>query len=287
MDEKKITLKPLFERRNMIERGLVISMNRQCELISIHRSGLYYQPVPESEENLKIMRLMDEQYFHTPFYGVRRMTQWLRNQGYEINPKRTKRLMELMSWQTVYRKKNTSKRNKLHSVYPYLLKGLDINRANQVWAIDITYVPMRRGFMYLVAIIDVHTRYVINWSLSNTMTAEWCRMVVEEAIELYGQPEIINSDQGSQFTSYEYTSLLLEREKPIAISMDSKGRAIDNIFIERLWKSVKYECVYLKAFEDGVKLYEGLSNYFNFYNNERMHQSLKYKTPASIYLNAA
>lgn len=287
MDEKKITLKPLFERRNMIERGLEISMTRQCELVSIHRSGLYYQPVPESEENLKIMRLMDEQYFHTPFYGVRRTTQWLRNQGYEINPKRTKRLMELMSWQTVYRKKNTSKRNKLHPVYPYLLKGLDINRANQVWAIDITYVPMRRGFMYLVAIIDVHTRYVINWSLSNTMTAEWCRMVVEEAIELYGQPEIINSDQGSQFTSYEYTSLLFEREKPIAISMDSKGRAIDNIFIERLWKSVKYECVYLRAFEDGVKLYEGLSNYFKFYNNERMHQSLKYKTPASIYLRAA
>lgn len=272
----------------MVDKNYIeLSVVRQCELLKVHRSGLYYSPVSESEENLSIMRLMDEQFFKTPFYGIRRMTHWLRDKGFTINRKRTKRLMNLMGWQTIYRKKNTSKPNKEHKIYPYLLRDLKIERTNQVWAIDITYVPMRRGFMYLCAVIDLHTRYVLNWSISNTMTAEWCRTVVEDAIELYGQPEIINSDQGSQFSSYEYTSLLLKRENPVAISMDGKGRAIDNIFIERLWKSVKYECVYLKAYEDGVQLYEGLSEYFRFYNEERMHQSLKYKTPASLYRNAA
>jgi putative transposase len=231
------------------------------------------------------MRLMDEQYFKTPFYGVRKLTEWLYHEGYDVNHKRVKRLMNLMGWQTIYRQPNTSKPNKEHPVYPYLLKGLTINRANQVWAIDITYIPMRRGFMYLCAIIDLHTRYVVNWSISNTMTATWCRQVVEEAIAMHGQPEIINSDQGSQFTSLEYTELLTKRDKPILISMDGKGRCIDNIFIERLWRSVKYECVYLHAFEDGVQLYNGLQRYFHFYNNERIHQSLDYKTPASLYLN--
>jgi putative transposase len=262
-------------------------MTRQCLLLQIHRSGLYYAPVPESEENLHLMRCMDEQYFKTPFYGIRRMTAWLRHQGHRVNRKRVKRLMELMGWQTIYRKRNTSKANKLHPVYPYLLRDLAITRPNQVWAIDITYVPMRRGFMYLCAIIDIHTRFVVNWGISNTMTAEWCRQLVEEAIEMHGQPEIINSDQGSQFTSFEYISLLTERECPIAISMDGKGRAIDNIFIERLWKSVKYECVYLNAFEDGVKLYEGLQQYFRFYNTERLHQSLDYNTPESLYRQVA
>ena len=287
MAQKKIAVKPLAEKRNMVERELDISIRRQCELLCVHRSGLYYTPVAESEENLLIMRLMDEQYFKTPFYGYRRLRKWLQSQGLEISKERVKRLMALMGWQTIYRKRYLSKRNKQHPVYPYLLKGLDINRTNQVWAIDITYVPMRRGFMYLCAIIDLHTRYVVNWSISNTMSAEWCRSIVEEAITLHGQPEIINSDQGSQFTSYEYTSLLLEREKPIAISMDGKGRCIDNIFIERLWKSVKYECVYLHAFEDGVQLYEGLKKYFDFYNRERFHQSLNYQTPGSIYRTAA
>jgi len=271
----------------MIQSRINISINRQCQLLQIHRSGLYYAPVSESEENLELMRRMDEQYFMTPFYGIRRMTAWLRNQGYKVNRKRVKRLMELMGWQTIYRKRNTSKPNKNNPVYPYLLKGLSITRPNQVWAIDITYVPMRKGFMYLCAIIDVHTRYVVNWGISNTMTAEWCRQLVEEAIETHGQPEIINSDQGSQFTSYEYISLLTERDSPIAVSMDGKGRAIDNIFIERLWKSVKYECVYLHAFEDGVQLYEGLQQYFKFYNTERLHQSLDYKTPGSLYREVA
>lgn len=179
--------------------------------------------------------------------------------------------MNLIRWQTIYRKPNTSKPSKVHPVYPYLLKGLKTGKSNQVWAIDITYVPMRRGFMYLCAIIDLHTRYVINWSLSNTMTAAWCTDVVHEAIEMHGLPEIINSDQGSQFTSFEYINELTARECPVKISMDGRGRAIDNIFIERLWISVKYECVYLKAYEDGVELYRGLDEYFRFYYHERMH----------------
>ena len=268
----------------MVIKEIDISMNRQCELLSIHRSGLYYTPQPESAENLLIMRMMDEQYFKTPFYGKPKLTKWLHAKGFKINHKRVKRLMRLMDWQTLYRKPNTSWKNKEHKVYPYLLKDLTVTHSNQVWAIDITYVPMKKGFLYLCAIIDLHTRYVVNWSLSNTMTATWCRSVVEEAITLYGKPQIINSDQGSQFTSEEYTSLF---DDEMRISMDGKGRAIDNIFIERLWKSVKYENVYLYAYEDGVQLYEGLKNYFDFYNNERMHQSLDYKTPASVYKLAA
>jgi putative transposase len=192
--------------------------------------------------------------------------------------------MDVMNWKTIYRKPRTTQRNKLHKVYPYLLKGLKIERANQVWAIDITYIPMRKGFLYLCAIIDLYTRKVMNWSLSNSMTGEWCASVVREAIAKYGRPEIINSDQGSQFSSDEYTSLFNEHMK---ISMDGKGRALDNIFIERLWKSVKYECVYLHVFEDGVELYEGLKKYFHFYNHHRLHQSLGYKTPAIVYNNAA
>ena len=270
------------ERRVMINKQQSsLSVVQQCRLLNVHRSGLYYQPCKESEENLFVMRLLDEQYFKTPFYGVRRLTAWLKQQGYCINRKRVKRLMELMGWQTIYRKPNTSKPCKENRIYPYLLRGLDINRANQVWAMDITYVPMRKGFMYLCAVIDIHTRYVVNWSISNTMTAEWCRQVAEEAIEQHGKPEILNTDQGSQFTSGVFTELL--KEKEIQISMDGKGRAIDNIFIERLWRSVKYEHIYLRVPEDGVGLYEGLNYYFCFYNSERLHQSLGYKTPEVLY----
>jgi putative transposase len=262
-----------------------LSVVRQCELLQIHRSGFYYKPSIESQENLQLMRLMDEWYLTVPFYGIRRLTKLLQNQGFEVNRKRVKRLMVLMGWETIYHKRKTSQSNPTHAVYPYLLKGLTIERANQVWSIDITYVPMKKGFMYLCAIIDVYTRYVVNWGISNTMTAEWCKQITQEAIEVHGKPSIINSDQGSQFTSFEHTELLKGNE--IQISMDGKGRAIDNIFIERLWKSVKYECVYLHAFEDGVKLYEGLQKYFFFYNNERIHQSLDYTTPASKYRIAA
>lgn len=258
---------------------------QQCNLLSIHRSGLYYQPCMEPEENLIIMRMLDEQYFKTPFYGVRRLTAWLQLQGYNINHKRVKRLMELMGWQTIYRKPNTSKPCKENRIYPYLLKGLTVNRPNQVWAMDITCVPMRKGFMYLCAVIDVHTRYVVNWSLSNTMTAEWCSDVIKEAMLQHGKPEIMNTDQGSQFTSEVFTKLL--KENDIQISMDGKGRAIDNIFVERLWRTVKYEHIYLKVPDDGVQLYEGLNDYFCFYNNERLHQSLGYKTPDNCYQIAA
>jgi putative transposase len=268
----------------MIDRNLPISISHQCRLLEIHRSGLYYKPRKESEENLLLMRLMDEQYLHTPFYGIRRMKHWLWGQGYKVNYKRVRCLMEIMGWETLYRKPNLSKPDKGHHLYPYLLKGMEITHANQVWAIDITYIPMRRGFMYLCALIDLHTRYVVNWSISNTMTTEWIRGIVEEAITVHGKPTIINSDQGSQFTSDEYTSLFDQQMK---ISMDGKGRAIDNIFIERLWRSVKYECVYLHAFEDGLKLYEGLKSYFHFYNQKRLHQSLGYKTPAMLYTKAA
>lgn len=261
-----------------------LSLSRQCQLLSIHRSGLYYKPCAESQENLAIMRLLDEQYMRTPFYGIRRLSAWLCNQGLQVNKKRVKRLMQLMGWQTLYRRPNTSWKNKAHKIYPYLLKDLVITEKNQAWGIDITYEPMRKVFMYLCAIIDLHTRYVVSWSLSNTMTGQWCRSVVEEAISEHGRPKIINSDQGSQFTSFEYTSLFNDEMK---ISMDGKGRAIDNIFIERLRKSVKYECVYLNVFDDGVKLYEGLKNYFEFYNKERIHQSLGYQTPESLYKNAA
>jgi putative transposase len=255
-------------------------MTRQCELLCIHRSGLYYQPRQESEKNLTILRMMDEQYMKTPFYGLPKLTAWLRSKGYLINHKRIDRLMKLMGWQTIYRRKWTSKPDKANPVYPYLLKGLIIDRPGQVYAMDITYVPMRRGFLYLCAVIDLYNRKVLNWSLSNTMTAGWCRQVAEEAMERYGVPEIFNTDQGSQFTSEVFTSLLLE--KGVRISMDGVGRAADNIIIERLWRTVKYEHIYLHVAEDGVELYEGLKEYFEFYNQERPHQSLGYKTPAEF-----
>lgn len=262
-----------------------LSISRQCDLLSIHRSGMYYSPVNETEQNLELMRLMDEQYFKTPFYGVRKLTAWLRNQGYPVNPKRVSRLMKLIDWQTLYRKPNTSKPEKGHKTYPYLLKGLQINRVNQVWAMDITYIPMSKGFMYLCAIIDVHSRYVVNWSISNTMTAEWCSSVVQEAVSSYGKPDIFNTDQGSQFTSEEFTGLLKSHD--IKISMDGKGRAIDNIFIERLWRTVKYEDIYLHSYENGVDLYKGMKQFLHFYNKERLHQSLNYQTPEVLYKTKA
>jgi putative transposase len=267
----------------MIKKDNNMTISRQCELLSIHRSGLYYKPVPESEENLHLMRLMDEQYLRTPFYGEPKLTAWLNIQGYHVNHKRVERLMKLMGWQTLYRKPNTSKPGKRRLIYKYLLKDLKIDHSNQVWAVDITYVPMRKGFLYLCAIVDLHTRYILNWGISNTMTSEWCCQILQEAVEQHGKPEIINSDQGSQFTSDEW----LIACEGIKISMDGKGRALDNIFIERVWKTVKYECIYLHAFEDGVQLYEGLREYFQFYNHERIHQSLDYKTPASLYRLAA
>lgn len=262
-----------------------LSVVKQCELLTVSRSGLYYEPVKESEENLSIMRFLDEQYMSTPFYGVERLLVLLIVMGYRINRKRLRRLMKLVGWRTLYCTPRTTKAAPAAYKYPYLLRGMKIERVNQVWEIDITYVPMKHGFMYLCAVIDVHSRYVAGWGISNTMTAEWCTEIVAEAIERHGKPEIINSDQGSQFSSEVYIELLKKEE--IQISMDGKGRALDNIFIERLWRTVKYEHIYLYVYEDGLSLYKGLQYYFSFYNGERRHQSLADVTPVTVYQKAA
>ena len=269
----------------MISKGhSKLSLQRQCNLLKIHRSGLYYQPRGESKLNLELMRLMDEHYTHHPFKGARRMHTWLTlDKGYKISKNRIERLYyRVMGLQAIMSGKHTSRRNKEHKVYPYLLRNLTVDHPNQVWAIDITYIPMRKGFMYLVAIIDLHSRYVLNWSVSNSMDAQWCKETLEEAIDRHGQPEIINTDQGSQFTSEIFTHSVLSRN--IKLSMDGKGRAIDNVFIERLWRSVKYESIYLNPPESGVNLYRQLKTYFDFYNHRRRHQGIEDEIPYNRYL---
>jgi putative transposase len=278
-------MNPLDKRKAMIEKGIELSIAHQCELLDIHRSGFYYTPVPESDENLEIMQILDEQYFETPFFGLQKLLVHLTIQGYKINPKRLRRLMRLQGWQTIYTTPKTTKSDPTAYKYPYLLKDLKIDRKNQAWEIDITYIPMKKGFMYLCAIIDVHTRFIVGWGISNTMTAQWCTEVVEHAILTHGKPEILNSDQGSQFTSNEYTELL-KREK-ILISMDGKGRAIDNIYIERFWRTIKYEYIYLQPKSDGLSLYQGIDGFMTFYNTKRFHQSLDYQTPLNKYQYAA
>lgn len=276
--------KPLSERRSNVDQCHTdLSITRQCEVLQIHRSGLYYKPVGESDFNLQLMRMIDEQHMLRPWYGVPRMTDWLRlDNGLKVNHKRIERLYRLLCIQAIGPKPNTSKPGKGHKIYPYLLRKLKINRSNQVWAMDITYIPVQGGFLYLVAVIDLYSRYVVNWSLSNTMSAEWCRDTLDEAIERYGIPEIINTDQGSQFTSEVFSEFVV-RDKKIKLSMDGKGRAIDNIFIERLWRSVKYEHVYLYPASDGLESYKGLRKYFDYYNHERRHSSLKKQTPVAVY----
>lgn len=272
---------PIEQRQRLIEPDGSISVSKQCKLLDLKRNFLYYSPKGELEENLEIMRLLDKQYYLTPFYGYRKLTVWLQNLGYKINSKRVRRLMECVHWKTIYREPRTTISNKQEKKYPYLLKNFQTQYRNQVWATDITYIPMNKGFMYLTAILDLHTRYVLHWDISNTMSAEWCTKVLNDTIEKHGVPEIFNTDQGSQYTSEIHTKALLD--KGIAISMDGKGRAIDNIFVERLWRSVKYENVYLQCYCDGVELSNGLEIYFKFYNQERFHQSLDNKTPASLY----
>ena len=260
-----------------------LSIKRQCELLEINRSTLYYSPKEVSGQDLEILKLIGKLYFSRPFYGYRKVAFWLKEQGYLANEKRVRRLMKVVNWKTIYREPRTTISNKEHRKYPYLLKDLEITHKNQVWATDITYIPMAKGFMYLCAIIDLHTRFVLNWSVNNTMSAEWCGEVLQETIDKYGTPEIFNTDQGSQYTSEVHTNILLNNG--IKISMDGKGRAIDNIFIERLWRTVKYENVYLQGYTNGISLYKGLKEYFEFYNNERFHQSLEYKTPSKMYNN--
>ena len=258
----------------------VLSVRRQCQLLEMARSGLYYEPRGESPENLALMRLIDETYTRWPFYGVRRMTAWLRRQGHGVNPKRVRRLMRLMGLEAIYAKPRLSASGKAHKRYPYLLRDVVIDRADQVWSADITYLRLRGGFLYLVAVMDWHSRYVLSWELSRSLEGEFCVRALEHALA-GGRPEIFNTDQGVQFTSEAFTGVLEGRE--IAISMDGRGRVFDNIFSERLWRTVKYEEVFLRDYADAEEARQGLRAYFRFYNQERLHQALRYHTPAEVY----
>jgi len=257
-----------------------LSVRRQCALLHLSRGTLYYEPGGESEGNLQLMRLLDEQYTRAPFYGIRRMKAWLETQGYAVNHKRVQRLLRLMGLVAIYQRPRLSVPAPGHRIYPYLLRGVKIERVNQVWSTDITYIRMLHGFIYLVAIIDWYSRYVLSWEVSVTLDSDFCISALERALAV-AQPEIFNSDQGVQFTSAAFTERL--RAGDIQISMDGRGRALDNIFVERLWRSVKYEEVYLHDYQHVPAAISGLGNYFNFYNSERLHQSLAYKTPEAVY----
>jgi len=264
-----------------------LSIARQCRLLSVARSMHYYLPKKESDLNLELMEVIDREYLKHPFRGVRSMTVWLnKDRDYNVNEKRVRRLYRLLGIEGIAPKPNTSRPSKENLIYPYLLKGLRIERPNQVWGIDITYLPVKGGYLYLVAIIDIYSRFVVGWSLSNTMHAEWCKETLEGAIEAYGAPEIVNTDQGSQFTSEAFAGFVTSAQAGIRLSMDGKGRAIDNVFIERLWRSVKYEYVYLNPADDGLECYEGLEWYFGFYNHERRHSSIGDEVPAAYYQQA-
>lgn len=266
----------------MIERDTErLSIRTQCSLLSIHRSGIYYVPKGVSESDVTVMRMIDEHYTRTPYYGVERMTKRLHRDGVVIGHNRVRRLLRLMGLVAVYPKRKTSNKHPEHKIYPYLLGGVQIERINQVWSADITYIRLSRGFVYLVAIIDWFSRYVLAWSVSITLESQFCVDALEEALSK-GKPEIFNTDQGSQFTSADFTGKL--KDAGIQISMDGKGRVFDNIFVERLWRSVKYEEVYLNEYVRVRDAVNGIGAYMDFYNNERLHQSLEYKTPAEIHL---
>lgn len=266
----------------MIERDADrLSVRVQCELLGVHRSMVYYSPRERKASDVAIMHLMDEQYTRTPYYGVERMTAWLGRQGTRIGHNRVRRLLRLMGLDAVYPKPRLSRPGgPEHRVYPYLLRGLSLERPNQVWAADITYIRLWRGFVYLAAVMDGYSRYVLSWSLSTTLDVWFCLEALERALWM-ARPEIFNTDQGSQFTSEAFTGRL--REAGVAISMDGRGRAFDNIFVERLWRSVKYEDVYLKDYGVVEDARHGLGEYFAFYNTGRLHQSLGYRTPAEVY----
>jgi putative transposase len=257
-----------------------LSVSQQCELLGLSRSSYYYEPATETAENLALMARIDEEYTAHPFYGSRRMTSWLRSEGHEVNRKRVQRLMRLMGLEAVYPKPNLSMRGAGHKVYPYLLRGVKIERVNQVWSTDITYIPLPNGFLYLTAVLDWHSRYVLSWRLSNTLDVEFCIEALEDALQV-GCPEVFNSDQGVQFTSAAFTSRL--ESAGAKVSMDGKGRCMDNVFVERLWRTVKYEEVYLWRHETVPALQAGLTRYFSFYNRERRHQSLADRTPAEVF----
>jgi putative transposase len=267
-------------RRALIGPDPAVSIRRQCELLELPRSTYYYLPVSETVENLELLRLLDEQYLRTPFYGSRRMAAWLVREGYEVNRKRVQRLMRILGVEGLAPRPKTTKPAPGHRVFPYLLRNVEITHADQVWSTDITYIPLRNGYLYLAAILDWHSRYVLSWQLSNSLENSFCLKALDEALA-QGKPEIFNTDQGVQFTSVEFTNRLLDRA--VAISMDGRGRALDNAFIERLWRTVKYEEVYLKDYATADEVYQGLTNYFLFYNHERPHQALNYQTPYQLY----
>jgi len=258
-----------------------LSIRKQCDLLDINRSSIYYAPVQESTKNLNIMRLMDEYYLNHPTYGVLQMQDYILSKDILVNHKRVRRLLRKMGIMAIYPKRNLSKLGLAKYIHPYLLKGLKTDHPNQVWAIDITYIPMAKGFMYLTAVIDIYSRFVVGWNVFNNLDAENCLSVLTEAIKKYGKPEIVNSDQGSQFTSSLWINAL--NTKIITISMDSKGRALDNIFIERLWRTVKQDYIYITPIEDGLELYQGLKTFFEHYNKHKTHQGINRTTPISLY----
>lgn len=265
----------------MIDTGLIeMPISRQCEALGLSRSGYYYHPQGETALNLHLMNLIDEQYTKMPFYGIDKMTAWLRKTGYPVNPKRIRRLMRKMGLEAIYPKKNLSIPSEDRKKYPYLLRGLLIDRPDQVWCADITYIRMAQGFLYLIAVMDWYSRYVLSWRLSNTLDAGFCLEALEAALAI-SQPDIFNTDQGVQFTSKDFTGKL--QSCGIDISMDGRGRVFDNIFIERLWRSVKYEEVYAKNYESVRDAVAGLTRYFQLYNRERIHESLGYRTPHEVY----
>jgi len=265
----------------MIDTEAALPITQQCLLLELNRSGVYYRAMPIKPEELKLMRQIDEIHLQHPFFGSRNIRNELWSLGYDIGRDRVRRLMRLMGIEAIYVKPRLSKAHPEHRIYPYLLRGLSITRPNHVWAADITYIPMAKGFCYLVAIIDWASRMVLSWRLSNTLDSSFCVEALQEAIAKYGCPEIFNTDQGSQFSSDAFTDILADNG--ISISMDGKGRWRDNVFIERLWKSIKYEDIYLKAYSSMTEVRKGLTEYFTFYNQKRWHQSLDRKTPAMVY----
>ncbi len=283
MATKKALEISLTTRKTWLDQKSKLSIRKQCELLGINRSSLYYEAVKANEFNLLLMRLLDKQYTKTPFYGVKRMTAILRRKGYKVNEKRVRRLLRLMGLEAVYAKMNVSKANREHKIFPYLLNDVEVEKNDQVWSTDITYIRLKGGFVYLMAIIDWYSRYVLSWSLSTTLAADFCVDAVKDLLTKGKRCEIFNTDQGAQFTTPQFTEPLLDKD--IKVSMDGRSRALDNVFVERLWRSVKYECVYLHEWQTVRQAKDGLSAYFDFYNNERLHQSLDYATPSEIYLS--
>lgn len=274
---------PLMERQKLVNSDSELSIRSQCQILDIHRSGLYYENRGESALNLELMRLMDEHYHQYPYKGVPMMHAWLtKDKSYSISRNRVERLYyKVMGLQAIIPGPHTSKRHKNHAVYPYLLRGLKIERPQQVWATDITYMPLPRGFMYLTAVIDLFSRYVVGWSLSNTMEAEWCQQLIATAVGAYGKPDILNTDQGAQYTSDVFSQYIIG--SGVKLSMDGVGRATDNAFIERLWRTVKYENVRFQEYRNGTEMRQGMELFFPDYNTQRRHSSIGYQVPAKVY----